>query len=815
MKISKKPFIFFLCLAATFTVLAGCNKKTKKNTTNNKTNVTTKDSTTKNTTKKDTTKKTTAKQTTTDASLKYKVNEDVFNKYFNITPDTLNDLNITIEYEQTCCGYNYSGTSKFDGANHLDVYYDEFADETYTSYRYFNSLSDNTLYYDEFFLNGTWEYEGNIDYNLDDFINRRLLLLKINFADLTFNTKTNCYEASSIVIDGFGTYSNVKIGFEDNVLKTYEFEFLDTADYTNSISATVKDIGKTVVDNPYAKYMVNEETFNKYFNITNETLDDLNLTINYDNMFNGVSFTGTVKFNGKVWNDSYYCSGDYYFDSFLINKIEEDTMYVDYTCYSAEDGWDSLDNSDYSLKSFIDYRLYLVNLGRNSFEYDVTTNSYVASSVTKDGKTYSNVKIKFEDNKLVSFEYRTSNNIISATVEDVDATEVKYVKEYFVDEKTFNSYFNVMDVVALNELNYTAHYEYAYTVGGDYSASADIKTENGLFLVDYKTDSSSFKYYYETFVDLEKGGYIFFDKYTLDVTEWLKDDRKNFSSWAFLSQNAYLLTGMDFSNFTFDPITMMYVTENIDAGSNQHYLNVKIKFEDNKPVCYSYTFNVYNSSEELTRSWDIVETFTNVGSTKVECPVETKYEVDKTTFDKYFDVDSLEELNKLNLSIEYDYADDYTTKKGTIIVDGCEASELYLKDSHFAYNDFHIIEPSNSEVKHTLYRYLKDYDNWAEVTYGLGDVYGLTLNLYYIPVLDFSKLTYNSETQSYEATNIEVNGFIYDSVSIKFKDRKPVSYTIAGKNKYVVDGETSYVDYTISAKAYNVGTTIVVNPISE
>ncbi len=272
---------------------------------------------------------------------------------------------------------------------------------------------------------------------------------------------------------------------------------------------------------------------------------------------------------------------------------------------------------------------------------------------------------------------------------------------------------------------------------------------------------------------------------------------------------------MDFSNFTFDPITMMYVTENIDAGSNQHYLNVKIKFEDNKPVCYSYTFNVYNSSEELTRSWDIVETFTNVGSTKVECPVETKYEVDKTTFDKYFDVDSLEELNKLNLSIEYDYADDYTTKKGTIIVDGCEASELYLKDSHFAYNDFHIIEPSNSEVKHTLYRYLKDYDNWAEVTYGLGDVYGLTLNLYYIPVLDFSKLTYNSETQSYEATNIEVNGFIYDSVSIKFKDRKPVSYTIAGKNKYVVDGETSYVDYTISAKAYNVGTTIVVNPISE
>ena len=91
----------------------------------------------------------------------------------------------------------------------------------------------------------------------------------------------------------------------------------------------------------------------------------------------------------------------------------------------------------------------------------------------------------------------------------------------------------------------------------------------------------------------------------------------------------------------------------------------------------------------------------------------------------------------------------------------------------------------------------------------------MTLNVYYIPVLDFSKLTYNSETKSYEATNIEVNGFIYDSVSIKFKDRKLASYTIVGKNKYVVDGETSYVDYTISAKAAYVGETTVVNPINQ
>ncbi|MBP5445752.1 MAG: hypothetical protein J6Y28_06235 [Acholeplasmatales bacterium] len=813
MKFNKKALLTFLCLAATFTVLAGCNKKTKKNTTNNKTNVTTKDSTTKNTTKKDTTKKTTAKQTTTDASLKYKVNEVVFNKYFNNTLDTLNDLNITIEYEQTCYGYNYSGTSKFNGTNHLDVYYDEFTDETYTSYRYFNSLSDNTLYYDEFFLNGTWEYEGNIDYNLDEFISKRLLLLKIDFAGLTFNTKTNCYGASSIVIDGFGTYSNIKIKFEDNVLKTYEFEFLDTDDYTSSVSATVKDIGNTVIESPFAKYMVNEETFNKYFNITNETLDDLNLTINYDNMFNGVSFTGTVKFNGEVWNDSYYCSGDYYFDSFLINKIEDDTMYADYTCYSAEDGWDSMDNSDYSLKSFIDYRLYLVNLGRNSFEFDVTANSYVASSVTKDGKSYSNVKIKFEDNKLVSFEYRTSDSIISATVEDVDATEVKYVKDYFVDEKTFNSYFNINDMTTLNSLNYTAHHEYEYTFGGDFAASMDIKTSNGLFLVDYSTkDGNTFNYYYETF-ESETDGRVLFDKYTLN-TVWYNDTRKDFSINAFLSQ-VYLLHNTAYSNFTFNPMTMMYEAESIDAGSNQYYLNVKIQFENNKPVCCSYTFNSYNSDDELTRSWDAVDTFTYVCTTEVKCPFGTNYEVDKATFDKYFDVDSLEELDKLNLSLDYDYEDEYTTKKGTIYIDGCEASELYNKDGQFKYIDFHIFEPDYSEVKHTLYRYLKDNQIWAEVTHGVGNVYGMTLNVYYIPVLDFSKLTYNSETQSYEATNIEVNGFIYDSVSIKFKDRKLVSYTIAGKNKYVVDGETSYVDYTISAKATHIGETTVVNPINK
>jgi len=272
MKFSKKPLLFFLCLASTFTVLAGCDKKTNKNTTNNKTNVTTKkDSTTKNsTTKKDTTKKTTAKQTTTkqttaESNADYLVTKEVFDSYFNIsTFDELKSFNYTanraIEYIEGDEQVTDNIVIEVAEGNIL-------SDSPYTDMFYeTKGLTDGIVSYALYTNEGTgWGKTASVSNTLKAIAFERMGLGIFDYSSFTFNAATKAYIADEIVydykdIDGYESIeklSNIAIKFNNGVLQSieYDYKYIDDGDVFDDYTATItfSKYGETIVVNPISE----------------------------------------------------------------------------------------------------------------------------------------------------------------------------------------------------------------------------------------------------------------------------------------------------------------------------------------------------------------------------------------------------------------------------------------------------------------------------------------------------------------------------------------------------------------------------------
>ena len=835
MKFCKKPLFVFLCLASTFSVLAGCNKKTKKNTTNNKTNVTTntsttkKDSTTKNsTTKKDTTKKTTAKQTTkqttAESSDDYLVAKEVFDSYFNIsTFDELKSFNYTanrvieyIEEDEQVTDNVVIGVA--EGNILIDSPYTDMFYET-------KGLTNGTVSYAMYTNEGTgWGKTSSVSNTLKNLALKSMGLGVFDYSSFTFNTATKAYIADEIVydyedIDGYESIeklSNVAIKFNNGVLQSieYDYKYIDDGEvfdeYTDTI--TFSKYGTTSVTNPmnegHEDYKVTDEEFDKYFDYTSVDFGMLNFTMNYDYIYyvdddNNNTYKGTMKFNGEILNDKYKKNGVQCFDGFKMNDIYDGYVDCDRWRYSENNGWEFQEGMTSSVSDFLGNRFFLIDISLDDLEFDASTDSYVASEIYN---TYYNVKIKFDKGDLKSFEYETGYDKTSVEVVDINNTTVEYVGDYFVDDETFASYFAVDTMDGLKALNYTANYQ----IGGTYSGDAIVKIDSGKLRVDYMYPNASDWdiSFYKTY-DADDERYVSYKQYSKVGDNWIGFSKMELGVEVFLKSEALLLSGLDFDDFTFDLDEMMYVANHLEVGENKEYRYIRIKFEEGKPVSLSYSFTHYDEAhDEFTEDYTVSYAFSEVGTTEVYDEVGTDYQVSKNVFDKYFGLDTYDEVSNQNMTLTYTYIDNIHTYAGSLEIDGIKVMDSYTIDSNGENFDYHWMEDLEENVRYYTYYYDNNFNKWVSSGYDSNNnAYQLATEYLYIPILDFSKLTYNSETHCYEGTNITVNGYTYSSVSIKFEDEVLKSYDVT----FTKSSKT--ISYSVEVS--KIGETTVVNPISE
>ena len=148
------------------------------------------------------------------------------------------------------------------------------------------------------------------------------------------------------------------------------------------------------------------------------------------------------------------------------------------------------------------------------------------------------------------------------------------------------------------------------------------------------------------------------------------------------------------------------------------------------------------------------------------------------------------------------------TYEGVLEIAGTEVRDTYTINGKGEYFDYHWMEDLGETVKYYNYYYDSNFEKWVADGYDSNNnAYQLATQALYIPILDFSKLTYNNETHCYEGTNFTVNDYTYSSVSIKFEDEVLKSYDVS----YTKSGVNTSYSITVS----KIGETIVENPISE
>jgi len=593
MKLGKKSIGIFLCFASIFTVLAGCKKKsTKKNTTKN--------NTTKVTTKASTTKATTKQKTTTDTKKKYMVNEDVFNSYFHITDfEALSKLNHTATYTYTSYSVVDNGVAKYDGKILFDEYSSSDTMESSCCYFCVNEISDDSIV--EFRCVDYDDGDVNVEYDttgIKSYLNEYLLLPFMNFTDLTFNRNTNSYEATEIKKDSI-SFNNVKIQFENNILKSYSFEYV--SDYTFTYEATISNVGNTKADS-VIRNAVSKNEFDSFFNISNvNNLYDLNFTLEYND---GLCNYSLEYANGNALSETYY-------DDELMSKKYYEITDVDGTsvtydlCYeNADDKWCHEGVKTKDIDDFVWDVLYLHIFDYDRFVFNEETGYYECDSYSLSDEEYSNLKIKFVDGLLDSFTANVDDGSkydVTIDITNAGTTEVVApIEKYTVDEETFNSVLGISSYEELDALNYTCEYVTKW-------GSETVYASNGTFMaIKHNGEEDDETLLYQTSASTTKDVKLKISTYSDSV--WHEYSNMDLNFFDFLRDYGRMLQ-IDYSSFAYDEVEKCYKLGNYEVDLNLNYTDIKVSFEYGKISTISYTVNNFSNS------WTIAETFTNVGNT--------------------------------------------------------------------------------------------------------------------------------------------------------------------------------------------------------
>ncbi|MBP5445750.1 MAG: hypothetical protein J6Y28_06225 [Acholeplasmatales bacterium] len=595
MKLGKKSIGLFLCIASVFTVITGCKKKsTKKNTT--------KYNTTTNTTTNVTTKKvTTAQKTTTDPKKKYMVNEDTFNKYFHITDlESLSKINHTSNYKYVSSESDDKGIGRYNGTVYCDDYIREGEAEQYGMAESVLNIKDGIVYTRYAGYYG-YMYIDDESVGIEKYLDSYIYLPFMNFTDLTFNESTNSYETTKIEKTG-STLKNIKIQFENNILKSYSYDY--EGDFNFSYSSTVSNVGTTKTDS-YLRNVVNKYEFDRFFNIFSDSiLSDMNFTLEFDSSVSkynleysyGKALAKTY-FDGALESEKYYELTDADESGVVL-----DIYYVDDNgkwCYKGEETME--------LDVFVGSILYLYYFDWDNFLFNPETGCYHSDSYTGLDGNYSDLKIKFVDGLVDSFTAKVSSHgneyNVKLTMSDIDTTEVVApTSKYIVDEETFNSFLNVSSCDELEALNYTCEHTTKW-------GSETVYASDGAFMaIKPHEEEDDETYLYQTSESTTKD--VQLKQYKYVENNWQVFSTMNLSFFDFFSDYGRMLQ-IAYSNFTYNDETKCYELDNYEVDLNLNYTDIKVSFEGGKIKTVTYTVNNFSNS------WTVSETYTNIGSTEI------------------------------------------------------------------------------------------------------------------------------------------------------------------------------------------------------
>ncbi len=380
----------------------------------------------------------------------------------------------------------------------------------------------------------------------------------------------------------------------------------------------------TVDPNPIPKrYRITKEVFDSYFNPTIDQVFALNLTIDEVSVWGEGEFAIEMNDKYRIAKGRVLAGLDENENCYTTFRKEDESLFYDEYYIRNDDSW-YLDNSGtitpketlfYTLGASFDY---------DKLKFDLNENVYKSNEVIEEERydssfEFSNLIIKFDNNKLISLSYHEKQTLhsggvdeifegnISRNISNIGTTEVisPFDQKYIVDKESFDSYFNITTVDDLLKLNYTLE-----------------EVEKGVYLTGISTFAVNYgKYlineytYYEMTKQEGSNTLAHVDSYHYDKnTHQITSENSYYQDMDYSINSAFGLSFFNFNDFKFNEETKAYECNVVDVKGNSIYYDIKIYFENNKIIKYTYR-DVYEDSGTY---YDVTKTFTNVGATTID-----------------------------------------------------------------------------------------------------------------------------------------------------------------------------------------------------
>ena len=370
---------------------------------------------------------------------------------------------------------------------------------------------------------------------------------------------------------------------------------------------------------------------------------------------------------------------------------------------------------------------------------------------------------------------------------------------YRITKEIYDSYFNpTVDQfcnlnMTINATSIWGEGESAFTFYGE-TKIADKK----MYTTDHDNGDS-----FSTFTKEEDGSLSYVDYHCFSST-WEQVG----SGTATTSELGKFAFGVsfDYVKLSFDLNENVYksdeVVTKIDDNNSFEYSNFIVKFDDNKPISLSYHMKqtiYYDGGNDKVYIGDISANISNIGNTYVISPSDQKYAVTRETFDAYFNVKSIDDLLKLNYTLNNEEKGSGVTFRSSFVIN-------YGK---YLINDY------------TYYEMSKTSDDWAyvhsyhydknthtitpEAEFNQSLEYSVTSD-YRLAWFNFDDFKFNSETKAYECDYVRVdNDTEYYDIKVYFEDNiiKKYTYTDVYTSGNIVS------TYQTTKTFSNVGTTTI------
>ncbi|MCR4897933.1 MAG: hypothetical protein K5892_01780, partial [Acholeplasmatales bacterium] len=166
-----------------------------------------------------------------------------FNEYFGLTPETFNNLNITLKYDYSV----YKGTLEYDDGLRLDTYVRKGNTNQDQEIYYITEVGETVKFHYYVKTDESWSYNNIQSSSFERFMLEFMYMPVVDYYQFTYDEETSCYVASNLSTNA-GNISNFKIKFVDGKLDSYSFTHKDTEYKIEEVT----NIGTTEVIDPRA-----------------------------------------------------------------------------------------------------------------------------------------------------------------------------------------------------------------------------------------------------------------------------------------------------------------------------------------------------------------------------------------------------------------------------------------------------------------------------------------------------------------------------------------------------------------------------------